>query len=380
MTRGPSYPDHIKPLTSLRFLAAFWVLLYHFKDHLGLDLGRFGLVAQGYLGVDLFFTLSGFILAHVYLTEIGEGRFAYGGFLKNRLARIYPMHLAALGAMLVLFAAAAILGVGETNPDAFKLSDLPAHLLMIHAWGATATVGWNFPSWSISAEWAAYLIFPLAAALVLKARGAGWPVIVALGVCLLSFVGLTHLHEVLPGVGRDFSQMTAQIGVLRIMPSFVLGVALYAFGRNTAAPAWAAWPIVLISTYAVLGVTSLGFWPGLVWFGLAGLIYGLGEVSRHKLEIAMAGPKLVHLGAASYALYMIHLPADIVWFHALEKFGVTEASGEPIRLLAVSGVFLFAIVLSVFAHAWIEEPARKWIRGLKFTRTPALKPVPQAQV
>ena len=324
MIRGPSYPDHIKPLTSLRFLAAFWVLLYHFKDHLGLDLGRFGLIAHGYLGVDLFFTLSGFILAHVYLTEIGTGRFAYGGFLKNRLARIYPMHLAALGAMLALFFGAAAMGVGVGDPNAFKLSDLPAHLLMIHAWGATEAVGWNFPSWSISAEWAAYLIFPLVAALVLKARGAGWLVIAALGACMISFVGLSHLHQILPGVGRDFSQMTAQIGALRIVPSFVLGVALYAFARKTPAPAWAAWPITLISAYSIIAVTTLQLWPGLTWFGLAGLIYGLGETSRHKLEVALAGPKLVHLGAASYALYMIHLPVDIVWFHALEKLGIGD--------------------------------------------------------
>jgi peptidoglycan/LPS O-acetylase OafA/YrhL len=133
-----AYPQELKPLTSLRFIAAFWVLLYHFKDHLGLGMGQFGLVADGYLGVDLFFTLSGFILAHVYLTSLEGGGFGYGGFLKNRIARVYPMHLAALGAMLVLFAGAtAILGVGESNPDAFKWSDLPAHLFMVHAWGTT---------------------------------------------------------------------------------------------------------------------------------------------------------------------------------------------------------------------------------------------------
>src|SRR5690554_6456686 len=94
------YPHELKPLTSLRFLAAFWVLLYHFKDHLGLGLRQFGLVADGYLGVDLFFTLSGFILAHVYLQSLEGGRFGYGGFLKNRIARVYPMHLAALAAMI----------------------------------------------------------------------------------------------------------------------------------------------------------------------------------------------------------------------------------------------------------------------------------------
>lgn len=378
MTNAPAYPNHIKPLTSLRFLAAFWVLLYHFKDHLGLDLERFGFIAEGYLGVDLFFILSGFILAHVYLTELEGGRFGYGSFLKNRLARIYPMHLAALGAMLVLFFGAAAAGVGVGDANAFKLSDLPAHLLMIHAWGATPAVGWNFPSWSISAEWAAYLAFPLIAGLVLKARGRAWSVIAALGFCLLGFVALDNLHHILPFVGRDFSQMTAQIGALRILPSFLLGVCLYAFARERAAPSWAAWPITLASGYWVLAATSLGAWPGLVWLGLAGLIYGLGEISRHKLDGVFADARFVHLGAASYALYMIHLPVDIVWFHALEKLGIGDDAALGLRLLAVAGVFVAAIGLSIAAHAWIEEPARKFIRGFRFKRGSHLIPARQS--
>lgn len=362
-----AYPQELKPLTSLRFIAAFWVLLYHFKDHLGLGMGQFGLVADGYLGVDLFFTLSGFILAHVYLSHLEGGRFGYGSFLKNRIARVYPMHLAALGAMLVLFAGAAMLGVGESNPDAFRLSDLPAHLLMIHAWGTTPTVGWNFPSWSISAEWLAYLLFPLVAGLVLKAkRWSGAFAVGAIALCLFSFWALDNLSSVLPGVGQNFSQMTAQIGALRILPSFLLGVALYAFGREHAAPKSWAWPIVAVSAGWVVAVTTLGWWEGLTWFGLAGLLYGLAETSRHGVDAPMSGRVFVFLGAASYAMYMIHLPIDIVWFHALEKFGVTETSDFALRVGAMVGVFVVCIAASMVAYLVIEEPARKWIRKFEF--------------
>lgn len=362
------YPQHIKPLTSLRFLAAFWVLLYHFKDHLGLDLGRFGLIADGYLGVDLFFALSGFILAHVYLTELEGGRFGYGGFLKNRLARVYPMHLAALGAMLALFAGASILGVGESAPDAFKLTDLPAHLLLVHAWGATQTVGWNFPSWSISAEWATYLAFPLIATGVLKAQrdASAALVVCALAMCLASYVALDNLHLVAPWVGQDFSGMTAQIGALRIMPSFLLGVALYAFGGNHAAPKAWAWPITLISAAWIVAVCSLNLWQGLVWLGLAGLLYGLAETSRHNVDAPMAGKSFVFLGSVSYAVYMLHLPIDIVWFHALEKFGVIDSAPLLLRALAVAGVFGACTIAASIAYLCIEEPARKWIRALHF--------------
>ncbi|MBK8542821.1 MAG: acyltransferase [Caulobacteraceae bacterium] len=364
-----AYPQELKPLTSLRFIAAFWVLLYHFKDHLGLGMGQFGLVADGYLGVDLFFTLSGFILAHVYLTSLEGGQFGYGGFLKNRIARVYPMHLAALGAMLVLLAGAAILGVGESNPDAFRLSDLPAHLFMVHAWGTTPSVGWNFPSWSISAEWLAYLLFPLVAGLVLKAkRWSGVFAVGALALCSFSFWALDNLSAVFPGVGQNFSQMTAQIGALRILPSFLLGVALYAFGREHAAPKSWAWPIVAVSAGWVVAVTTLGWWEGLTWFGLAGLLYGLAETSRHGVDAPMSGRVFVFLGAASYAMYMIHLPIDIVWFHALERFGVTETSDLALRVGAVVGVFAVCIAASTVAYLVIEEPARKWVRKLEWPR------------
>ncbi|MEQ1820197.1 MAG: acyltransferase [Terricaulis sp.] len=372
-----AYPQELKPLTSLRFIAAFWVLLYHFKDHLGLGMGQFGLVADGYLGVDLFFTLSGFILAHVYLSQFEGGRFGYGCFLKNRIARVYPMHLAALGAMLVLFAGAAILGVGESNPEAFRLSDLPAHLLMVHAWGTTPTVGWNFPSWSISAEWLAYLLFPLVAGLVLKAkRWSGAFAVGAIALCLFSFWALDNLSAVFPGVGQNFSQMTAQIGALRILPSFLLGVALYAFGREHASPKSWAWPIVAVSAGWVVAVTTLGWWEGLTWFGLAGLLYGLAETSRHGIDAPMSGRVFVFLGAASYAMYMIHLPIDIVWFHALEKFGVTETSDLALRVGAIVGVFVVCIAASMVAYLVIEEPARKWVRKFEW---PRLRAAPVAQ-
>lgn len=363
------YPQDIKPLTSLRFCAAFWVLLYHFKDRLGLDLGRWGLVADGYLGVDLFFTLSGFILAHVYLTSLEAGRFGYGGFLKNRIARVYPMHLAALAAMVVLFAGASALGAGVGSPEAFKWNDLPAHLLMVHAWGTTAAVGWNFPSWSISAEWAAYLLFPLAATLVLQARRwAGAFAAGALALCLVSFAALDNLRAVLPWVGNDFSQMTAQIGALRILPSFLLGIALYAFGRNAPAPRACAWPIALASAGWIVAATSFGWWEGLVWLGFAGLLYGLAETSRHGVDAPMSSRAFVFLGAASYALYMIHLPIDIVWFHALERIGVAETSDLLVRIGALAGVFVACIAASACAYLWLEEPARNWIRKLEAPR------------
>ena len=81
----------------------------------------------------------------------------------------------------------------------------------------------------------------------------------------------------------------------------------------------------------------------------------------------MSSRLFVFLGAASYALYMIHLPIDIVWFHALERVGVTETSELLVRVGAVVGVFVVCIAASAAAYLLIEEPARKFIRKLEFS-------------
>ncbi len=290
------------------------------------------------------------------------------------------MHLAALAAMIALYAAASLTGAGVGAPEAFKLSDLAPHLLLTHAWGRDAKCWLEFPSWSISAEWAAYLLFPLFAGLVLKTRRAAWMLAGALALCLGSFYALDHLHQLRPfwQVGREFSQMTAQIGVLRIMPSFVLGIAIYAFSRNTSAPAWAAWPIVAVSALWIIAVSTFNLWEALTWFGFAGLLFGLSETARHGVDKPMAGDRFVFLGAASYALYMTHLPVDIVWFHALEKFGIDENASVLLRSGALVGVFGACILVSVFAYLWLEEPARKWIRGLSLPQRKPASVVPKS--
>ena len=88
-----SPPADLRALTSLRFFAAAWVVMYTFWPDLGVGLVPVA-VTKGYLGVETFFVLSGFILSHVYLQAAGEKQFRYGGFLWARIARVYPLHRA----------------------------------------------------------------------------------------------------------------------------------------------------------------------------------------------------------------------------------------------------------------------------------------------
>ena len=161
---------HIKPLTALRFYAAMWVVLFHYWPKLAVGWTP-DFVLRGYLGVELFFVLSGFILWAVYRPALETGRFRYGSFLWARLARVYPLHIATLAGVGLMAFAAVKAGFG-IDPAILSWASLPANLFMVHAWGLAPEAGWNHPSWSISAEWFAYLSFPIFgwAALALKSR------------------------------------------------------------------------------------------------------------------------------------------------------------------------------------------------------------------
>src|SRR4029450_9736311 len=172
----------------LRIVAAGAVVILHYSDYFkDAGVGRF-LVAHTWhfnLFVDLFFVVSGFVIARQYfgcLTAAG----LIGRFLWRRLARIYPLHLATLAFYLAL-AGALHFGAARTdNPARYPLSDLPAQLLLLHAFvGERLT--FNFPSWSLSAEMFCYLLFPFLAAAAARWRSSV-PIIVVIAVLASSAV------------------------------------------------------------------------------------------------------------------------------------------------------------------------------------------------
>ncbi|MCE0483791.1 MAG: acyltransferase [Methylacidiphilales bacterium] len=163
----------LRPLTGIRGIAAALVVLFHFYGSWILLLPSLHVLSlcasRGSLGVDLFFILSGFILSYVY--HVNDRRLTlaeYGRFLWFRFARIYPNHLATLVILVGLVFAARLLRISITGD--YVLANLPAQLTLTHELPFTHPIPggqWNFPAWSIGAEWFAYVcIFPLAAYLM----------------------------------------------------------------------------------------------------------------------------------------------------------------------------------------------------------------------
>jgi len=348
-------PDaaHIKPLTALRFFAAFWVVLFHYWPNL--DVGFTPAVAtKGYLGVEAFFVLSGFILCHVYLSGFGDGRFRYGDFLWNRLARVYPLHLATLvgvGLMAVVASAAGM----AVNDTILSWKSLPANLLLVHAWGFAPVSGWNHASWSISAEWFAYLTFPAFAFAAWKLRER--PVTAVLGA--LAFIAVLYpMFEMLAGF--PLTRATILWGALRIVPCFAFGCALYALWRSGRVPARLSGYGVTFFGLATLAAVQFGAQDLLIVMLLGGLIFSLASLAQTGFEFA-GQPVFVYLGEISYSTYMICIPWKILAINAAAK--VFNIGGDKLPLLIWVAIVAALIPLSAISFHVIENPCRERMKS-----------------
>ena len=344
--------DHIKPLTALRFFAAFWVVLFHYWHALDVSFIPVA-VTRGYLGVEAFFTLSGFILCHVYLSGLAEGRFRYASFLWNRLARVYPLHLATLIGMGVLAGGATIAGLG-VDPNILNWPSLPANLLLLHAWGLAPTAAWNHPSWSISAEWFAYLTFPVFAWATLKLRTR--PILAVVGafsLLILLYSAFEHF------AGFPLARATIHWGALRIVPCFAFGCSLYLVWRAYAADGRKAALSAVFFGAVVLGAASLGGGDALIVGALGGLILSLAQMAKSGSTFATQAP-FVYLGEISYSVYMICIPWQIVYVNSVSR--ILGINDERLPLYAWLVLLLGVIPLSAASYHMIEKPARAWMK------------------
>lgn len=348
-------PPDLRALTTLRFLAAAWVVLFTAWPHL--DVGFVPTaVTRGYLGVEVFFVLSGFILSHVYLEAAGTRRYSYGGFLWARIARVYPLHLLTLAGMVVLGVAAAVVGL-SVDASLTDWRSLPAHLTMTHAWGVASSAAFNHPSWSISAEWFAYLTFPAYAFVAWRLRERpGAAVLLAAVSALLLYAGFQAV------AGFSLTQATFLWGALRIVPCFALGCALYLVHRKR--PVRRAGLTAAMSAMAMALNASIGGWDALTVLFAGGLILGLGGLSNERAG-PLASRTGVYLGEISYSIYMVCAPVLLVGTNVAARLtGGDEGFHIIVWLTLVAAIPATAML----TYHLVERPARKALRGMAEAR------------
>ena len=348
----------ILALTSLRGVAALGVVIFHFRDQFGsaIDLDKYTVFfSRGYLLVDFFFVLSGFVIALSY-THFFAGGFSankYGVFLAKRLGRIYPLHIVVL-AGFVLSEAAKYLVATSANPpfSVNTFNALIANILLIQAWGIFDHFTWNHPAWSISTEWFAYLIFPFLAAALSKARSyTGIGVVVA--VC---FAELAWLERYTGG------DTPVSLFLLRCIPSFVLGMVVYRLGlfmphrmqEILASNSAFATSLLLAVVTIALPVSDV------VAIGAFFLTVLTGSVSRGRVAAALSKGPLYFLGVISYSIYLVHTLLQRVWqmlFQVVWHSHIGTAEAWIVFFVLVSAV----IAVSKITYDLIEKPGRDMV-------------------
>lgn len=357
-------PADLRPLTTLRFIAAAWVVLFTAWPHLDVSFIP-NAVTKGYLGVETFFVLSGFILSHVYLEAFGEKRYGHGGFLWARIARVYPMHLLTLFAMMALGIAAGMAGMSVSE----SLTDwrsLPAHLTMTHAWGFAPSAAFNHPSWSISAEWFAYLTFPAYAFVAWRLRERPWMAVLLTAVLALMLYAAFPLWS-----GFSLTEATFRWGALRIVPCFALGCALYLVRRK--APIRHGGRVALIAALGMIVSASLLWWDAITVLFAGALILGLGSMDNDRAGV-LASPVGVYLGEISYSIYMVCAPVILVMTNLAAK--LLGADSDRLHIIVWLGVVAAIPVAAMGSYHLVERPARQALRRIKIKND---KPAPAAE-
>jgi peptidoglycan/LPS O-acetylase OafA/YrhL len=367
---GTSSPTTVRPnvlsLTGVRFFAAAAVVVFHFRDYVTAvfpALQRWEPVAAaGGSGVDLFFILSGFIISYNYADRFRVWSVrAYREFLILRLARMYPVHLVTLlllgGGVLL---ARTVLGEQQLLSQSDGGNFL-GHLLLIIAWRPDSHyLSWNYPAWSISAEWFAYLLFPLV--VVCTAWLRTWRQALAAAVAVLGvFLAATNAGAVGGALPRVLCEFVAGTLLAKVFTEMRPGRRwdVLAMGAALGGIATAAWSSGVFQTVVLVYV-------------FAALVLCLSRANGPFSAVLASGP-VVLLGEASYSLYMTHGVVDLAGQFALPWENFVGAS-----LLLRSAVLLTYLVALAAAtgvmYAFVEKPARRWIRDrtLPARREPAM--------
>jgi peptidoglycan/LPS O-acetylase OafA/YrhL len=230
MSTNNQKPTEIRALAGIRAFPPLVLVMFHFSEGHGyrnfwpLDY----VAARGYLWVEFFFCLSGFILTHVYGTRLSQIFTArgYGAFLKARLTRLYPLHVFMLLMILLTAIVTRALAHAGHYTSIFDLTyhtvitpwSLLLNLLLVQAWNVLPSLTWNGVAWFVSVEWALCLLFPL---FLWLSNGRLWRgfALIAAGVAGLVALDLTSGAH----VGLD---ITYHNGVLRGLSDFSVGVGL----------------------------------------------------------------------------------------------------------------------------------------------------------
>jgi peptidoglycan/LPS O-acetylase OafA/YrhL len=360
----------INELESLRGLAALLVVFFHVpRWNSFLDVG---IIKNGYLMVELFFVLSGFVIFNAYGNNIKSTRDLLR-FQFLRFGRLYPVHILFLLIFLLIEVAKYIaqfrFGIVSPNSQPFRENNFTAliqHIFLVQAIGPTGNpLTFNIPSWSISVEFYTYLVFGCVV-LLLGRNGYRY--------LIFSVIAIASIVLLASAATFGFDDM------LRCLAGFFIGCLTAVAVKNVPlkVPRFAS-VILFLAIVAFLQFKPSKSYDIAIYFLTAGLLGALVLQKSGLLNSVLRLNIFVWLGSISYSLYMSHQAvewvANQIFRVVLKAPEVIASSGRSIpdlsgftAILGVAFIVILSLVVSALVYRFVEKPMRKKSREFAFSR------------
>lgn len=339
----------------MRGAAAIWVAVHHaFLGLNGLDLPENdilkGLVLKGWLGVDLFFILSGFIISYTSASRLESWSFDNAKkFLARRFARIYPAHFFVMALFACVVVGARLSGAFNDPQGIYTAATFFRQLFLLNGLGIGESVGWNVPTWSISSEFLAYSLFPVLALAFGRLRRPAFGAAAIVGLFGLN-IFLAHTIN-----GGQKYMLAFDFVALRVLSEFVIGMALFGFFSLARGQGINA----LLTAAGVAGATFHPLLFQAPFYDFMYLVYfGVVILGTAGLEFKSAGRVFgwfEYLGSVSYSLYLVH-SLVLTGMNQLFQKSAYLQNNPLIGLLCFIGL---SVVFASLIYKYVEIPGGK---------------------
>jgi peptidoglycan/LPS O-acetylase OafA/YrhL len=387
---------YLTTLTPLRGIAALLVVIFH-SNLMAMPFmppGYTSFVAGGWLWVDFFFILSGFIIFYVYGKNFDESvqRKAYWKYIGARFARVYPLHFFTLiwCAVCTIIIHSLATGIDPFFAGIFDLNAIPASLVMLQSIHLFDHTPLNTPSWSLSTEWWVYVLFPFIVPLFMRLSSAGR---------LITFVLIAGIYMVIryiinpmgftgEGTGPTIN-VTFDYGLLRCLAGFLLGMLLYVLYESRFGYNLLKRDVIFLTVSCLIIV---GMHLGVDEFFILSLFPFLilcASYNDSRVKNFLDLRPLQRLGDWSFSIYMIHVPLIfLLWIYQLNvdpahfadfmKLVQTPPEYATGTIVCI-GLVISTLVIAALTYSYVEVPARNYLNR-RFSRpkdkTPAVLEVP----
>ena len=339
-------------LDALRFIVACMIIVSHYQASAPIPLSSFHPVFErAYLLTDFFLIDSGYVLARVYSERVLAGRMSRRAFFAKRFLRVAPGHLVMITLLVGLVLAAGAVGALPRHPEWFDWRQLPAQVLLVQSYGVPGGLGWNAPSWSISALLGCYAAFPLL--LRLTHRMPAWgSLAIAAAVLLVGNLVAWRL------IDAPIYQMAMRYGFLRALPLFFIGMALARFSQAVYVPPRLGGAIGIAAALALCLVQGLG--PNSL---VSLLLISVIILAAAAIPVRRRNRPVETVALASYSMFITNEVVRIAWF------GLSNALQSRLHLgtaamWALWGLGMAAALAFAFGFYFVfDKPSQAWFKG-----------------